>query len=447
LYDIFNKEEGIMKTNRLLATVLVSTLCLSASPLFAQSGSRGIDAQLGYSFSYQGTLNDNGAPADGTYDMRFSLFSSSGVQINSPVTYIGIAVVDGLFTVDLEFDPAIWTEFASIEKYLQIEVRTNGGGGYTALTPRTLLTSAPHANVAQVAHRLTFPYTESLTGYSATDTAMDLSVNEGTALRLFSSNVGAPALLVEGDNPFAEGFFDQTALFNDLDTRLGLVSVADRFSLVGYNNSPDGQGAILAEVAVGGSPDSAAVYATNNAAGKSAFLAQGDYAGIFNGDLHVNNGIATQDYSFSPSPMAPVGYGFVNSNGTVASATANIGVVWNAGLNQYEVSLSDQAISFSSHTILVTVVDTSEPHVATTNVISGNIVVKIWDINSGNVAIQDNFQIVVFNPNPESALTLSPVPAGMDPELYYQQTGTTPPYIPNATPVEMPEPASAVSAD
>ncbi len=436
-----------MNINRLLAATLVSTLCLGASPTFAQNGPtqdgpRGVDTLLGYSFTYQGNLDDAGAPADGVYDMRFSLFSSSGVQINSPVTYIGITVVEGLFTVDLDFDAAIWTDFAQIEKYLQIEVRIGGGGGYTALTPRTLLSSAPHANVAQVAHGLTFPYIESLTGYTFADTAMDLSINEGTALRLQSSMINAPTLLVVGDNPYAVSFFNHTALFNDADTHLGLVSVASGHSLVGINKSPTGASAVLGAVQFPATETTAAVYAEGLST--SAFLARGNHAGLFNGDLHVNNGQVTKDYNFSPSPMAPAAYGFVVFDGTIGSGTANMSVVWNAASSQYEISLSDQTPSFITHTSVVTVVDIFEPRVATTNVISGNIVVKIWDIDSGNIAVQDNFQIVIFNANPNAALRLSPVPAGMDPEYYYQQTGTTPPQVPYAAPVEMPEPASVI---
>ena len=274
---------------------------------------------------------------------------------------------------------------------------------------------------------------------------MDLSINQGTALRLHSPNLNAPALLVEGDNPYAHGFFDHTSLFNDADTHLGIVSLASGHSLAGVIKSPTGLSAVLGEVNLPSTSSTSAVRAIGLST--NAYLARGNHAGLFSGDLHVNNGQVTKDYNSFPSPMAPAAYGFVNSNGTIGSGTANMSVVWNGALSQYEVSINDQILNFNTHTTIVTVVDSAEPHVATTNTSGGNILVKIWDINSGNVAIQDNFQIVVFNANPNAALRISPVPAGMDPEQYYQQTGTTAPQVPYAAPVEMPEPVSVNRED
>lgn len=141
--------------------------------------------------------------------------------------------------------------------------------------------------------------------------------------------------------------------------------------------------------------------------------------------------------------MIPAAYGFVMSDGSIGSGTANMSSVWNAAQSWYEISLSDQTIGFT-HTTIVTVVDSSGPHLATTNVIGGNIVIKIWDITNGNAAITDNFQIVIFNANPDAPITRSPVPTGMDPEYYYEQTGTNPPTIHHAAPIEIPKPASVI---
>ncbi len=433
----------LIRTNMLAGLALC--FGLGVSPAAAQTGDRGFEVELGYEFTYQGQLNEGGAPANGIYDMRFSVYSGSGALLNAPVSYFGIPVVDGLFTVDITLDNALWEEHAKLLKRLQIEVRPTFEGSFIPLSPRVELLAAPHANVSQVAHRLSFPYTETITDMISSDTAMDISVNAGTALRLQSSGIAsAPALLVEGTSS-GLSFAEHTSRFDDSNAYLGLVSVADGFSLVGFNNSPFGIAAVLAEVSSFGVPTASAVQANNNAAGTYAYLARDNHAGLFDGDLHVDNGQVTKDYNSSPSPMSPAAYGFVNSTGTIGSGTANMSSTWNAALSRYEITLSDQVPSFNTHTTVVTVVDTDEARVATTNVISGKIVVKIWDITSGSIAVQDNFQIVIFNPNPNAVVNRSPVPAGMDPEYYYQKTGTTPTPVQYANPVEMPEPKSALS--
>ena len=63
-------------------------------------------------WTYQGQLKDAGAPADGDYDMIFVLYdaASGGSRVGPPLRFDGgagnpppVAVVDGLFTVELDF--------------------------------------------------------------------------------------------------------------------------------------------------------------------------------------------------------------------------------------------------------------------------------------------------------------------------------------------------------
>jgi hypothetical protein len=51
-------------------------------------------AQSSTAFTYQGFLRDNGAPANGTYDLRFALYDalSGGNQIGSIVTVEDVVV-------------------------------------------------------------------------------------------------------------------------------------------------------------------------------------------------------------------------------------------------------------------------------------------------------------------------------------------------------------------
>ncbi len=88
-------------------------------------------------FSYQGSLQASGAAADGAYDMTFRLFpvAAGGTQLASQ-TIMGVPVQSGLFTVELDFGAA---DFTNIDRWLEIEVE-----GVT-LSPRQPITRAPYA--------------------------------------------------------------------------------------------------------------------------------------------------------------------------------------------------------------------------------------------------------------------------------------------------------------
>src|SRR5262245_694174 len=79
----------------LLAALLFNTILSEATSAFAQTTS----------FTYQGKLADNGAPINALYDFVFTLWDAqtNGNQIGSQVTVQNSAVVDGIFTVTLDF--------------------------------------------------------------------------------------------------------------------------------------------------------------------------------------------------------------------------------------------------------------------------------------------------------------------------------------------------------
>src|SRR5260221_5062401 len=121
--------------NLILFSLLVSALCL---PAFAQSTA----------FMYQGQLVSSGAPANGSYDLTFSLFNtnSTGSIIAGPITNSATVVSNGLFTATLNYGSGM---FNGTNYWLEIGVRTNGNGGFTTLAPRQPLLPVPYAlNVA-----------------------------------------------------------------------------------------------------------------------------------------------------------------------------------------------------------------------------------------------------------------------------------------------------------
>jgi len=124
---------------RLAIAILLSTLLHQPTTTHAQ----------GTGFTYQGRLNDGSNPATGIYDLRFALFdaASIGNQEGNALTNTAIAVSNGLFTVTLDFG----NQFPGADRWLEIGVRANGGGAFSTLSPRQLLTATPYATHANYA--------------------------------------------------------------------------------------------------------------------------------------------------------------------------------------------------------------------------------------------------------------------------------------------------------
>ncbi|NKQ36352.1 MAG: hypothetical protein HF973_12135 [Chloroflexi bacterium] len=111
-------------------------------------------SSIGTAITYQGTLDDDGSPANGTYNFRFRLYDglTGGTQLGE-VLVNGVAVSNGRFTVQLDFGV---NAYAAEAAWLEIAVDS---GGYQTLTPRQPLTPAPLAlNLPNV-------YTDPATGF------------------------------------------------------------------------------------------------------------------------------------------------------------------------------------------------------------------------------------------------------------------------------------------
>jgi hypothetical protein len=122
-----------MKT---IGSVSISLLAMVSSLLAA--------TPIGTAFNYQGRLGDGVNPANGSYDFKFSLHDdlTGGSQIGNSVTNAATGVTNGLFTVALDFGSGAFNGSA---RWLLVEVRTNGGGAFTPLSPRQPILVAPYA--------------------------------------------------------------------------------------------------------------------------------------------------------------------------------------------------------------------------------------------------------------------------------------------------------------
>lgn len=105
-------------------------------------------AAQGTAFTYQGRLTVSGAPANGFYDLQFTIYDAdtNGNPIGGPLTNAPTTVSNGLFTVSLDFGSNI---FNGDSRWLQIGARTNGSvNPYTLLAPLQPVTAAPYAMFA-----------------------------------------------------------------------------------------------------------------------------------------------------------------------------------------------------------------------------------------------------------------------------------------------------------
>jgi len=126
---------------RWLALVLLAAFNSQTSTCFAQTSA----------FTYQGVLEDGGAPATGLYDFEFRVFNaaSGGGQVGTLTTAADTPVTNGLFTATI--DPGAGTGvFPGGARWLNIAVRPGAStGAYTNLSPRQPITSTPYASFAR----------------------------------------------------------------------------------------------------------------------------------------------------------------------------------------------------------------------------------------------------------------------------------------------------------
>ncbi len=123
-----------MKAKSILLTI-VAFVCLTQACLAVP---------MGTAFTYQGRLTDTGSPAEGIYEMEFTLHDSAADPNELGTFSPGIVdVAGGYFTVAVDFGSSVFNGDA---RWLEIGVRPQGSADpFTVLAPRQEVTPTPYA--------------------------------------------------------------------------------------------------------------------------------------------------------------------------------------------------------------------------------------------------------------------------------------------------------------
>ncbi len=97
---------------------------------------------VGTPITYQGTLDDGGAPANGSYDFQFQLKFGNGSNAATAIVREDVNVGGGLFTTQLDFG----NTFSGTDRLIGISVRPGASSGaFTTLTPDVAVNATPYA--------------------------------------------------------------------------------------------------------------------------------------------------------------------------------------------------------------------------------------------------------------------------------------------------------------
>ena len=338
-------------------------------------------------FTYQGRLERDGVPIDGTADIIVRLFD--GATFIDSDTVLNVNVDDGLFTVELSFAAPL---FNGTAYDLEFVVRSPAGvGAFTTLSPRQPITTAPYAFHANTANTLLTP--ASIVG--------DDSVESILAVRNESENFGDNGAMrvTQGavDNAVG-GVITRVVEVESANTAMGVAGFGDRFGLAGFvdmnatNGLPAG---VLGQVLFGGTATQVGMRAIHSPGGTRVDLATETLAGQFFGDVEVDGEI-TRSYSFGTFDRAvPIAYGYIDTDGSILSGTPNFTSTWNAASSRYEIEIDGENYFFSDYVTAVTPA-LSNQRVRVSSV-GGRMLVYVRDTGT-NVDEQGFFQFITFKP-------------------------------------------------
>jgi hypothetical protein len=266
------------------------------------------------SWTYQGQLQRSGGAYNGTCNFQFILWdaASAGSQQGSTQAVNSVNVVNGLFTVTLDFEDA----FDGGARWLGTSVQCSGDGGFTQLDPRQPLTAAPYA--------LSLRPGTSIHGEGNLISALNVANSAGIGIvgtgttGVWGQSQSGNAIYGQNDSGvgFAGRFIGpvsaETAITGD-DSRPAIEGTGEE-GVRGSSNSPSGRG--VSGVAQGVNSESVSGLNTTGKAISGTCTGSGTavygvnvgtgFAGRFDGPVHVQGALTKASGSFKiDHPLDP----------------------------------------------------------------------------------------------------------------------------------------------
>ena len=251
-------------------------------------------AQIGTAFTYQGQLQNAGAPQTGACDFRFKLYdaATNGTQIGSTQTLSNTTVTNGLFTVAIDFGASAFT---GAPRWLETAVACPSGGSPTTLSPRQALKPAPAA-------------------IFASNVAAPLTLSDGGSATVGATNTGGGSG-VYGVTQGATGFAGAAGVWGDSHSFFGVWGTSNTNAGVwGESQGADG---VHGHTTVG---SASGVAGFNTSSGSGVYGNSVSGAGVW-GDSAGFDGIHGHTTTGSASGVA----GFNDSNGAGAFGSSASG--------------------------------------------------------------------------------------------------------------------------
>ena len=303
-------------------------------------------------FNYQGRLTDNGAPANGSYDVKFTIYDAAtgGSALVNSITNASLTVSNGLFTAALDFGAGIFT---GADRWLELGVRTNGGGAFATLDPRQQVTPTPYAIFAGTASNATVAASLPASGIVGTVPQANLPGN----LALLNSNAPfAGVVSATGFSGNGAGLTNLNAVARTGDTMTGKLNLPPYGLAVGTGqlviaptNPPD-SGSL--GVGIGTANPQALLHLSDSLNGRQARL-RIENTGPFSGaSLELKTPAAGNDWTlgaFENGSGAADGLFISDAGNTYFSIKAdsgNVGIGTTTPSQKLEVNGAVQAGSF-----------------------------------------------------------------------------------------------------
>lgn len=400
-------------------------------------------------FSYQGFLRDDGVPADGVYDFRFSAWDAAtgGTQIGSTIEQT-LTVEDGYFTTVLnaadEYSSDLF--WGTAEAWIEVEVSDDGGATFAKLDPRQQIFRSPFATTSSgvyvpVGMPLPLAPDSAVVDVCVDQFAqpakflIDNVLNTATAMLVQSNGLGpsltavssasAEAVLATASGTGTAGRFEITNAASAADA-LFAQTIGSGRGLRAFSTSGLG---ILAESTTG--IGLRAISATGNAlevvgtalfSGATTFNALSTHnarviitttsgqaslrvtntgaglAGEFNGAVNITGEVTRDFVAGVPARVGPIAYGSVQDDGITIlfSATPNVTSVIFDG-QRYRVTIVGENYTSQDYVATVTPVSNAgPPRLATTTAVGGDLAVRIFGLDGG--LVRQPFHFVVHKP-------------------------------------------------